>query len=387
MKTKKVLILLASALFLLASCNNNEEFINDTSPTQKEENFLSKTAIAFANSINQTNTTRSATTYSVKSINTLPVRQDLPATRTATELPDFYTVTLDNNQGTVLLSAKNRQAKPLAYFMKENNINVNEILKDTISDLAFLIQTTIEQNMEMPVQTRAVMPDDFIPDYEYLTLCMVKPKCKVWWHQNYPYNQFCPLVEGKPAATGCVAIAGAQAATVLRPNLPGVSSWDKIATYEDHIAIKEKAKLIAYIASKVNKNYGVHNSAGDNDTLAAFFEEYGIKDYDAEHAIDVLNTEHGVIVAKGYRSVHGWFKKHYVDGHTFLADGYIKLYGQDDYYLHLNYGWGNGWKNDDTYILTAKKHWDRKKADKIKLTVYANKLCYYSFAYETEKNW
>ena len=164
MKTKKVLILLASALFLLASCNNNEEFINDTSPTQKEENFLSKTAIAFANSINQTNTTRSATTSSVKSINTLPVRQDLPATRTATELPDFYTVTLDNNQGTVLLSAKNRQAKPLAYFMKENNINVNEILKDTISDLAFLIQTTIEQNMEMPVQTRAVMPDDFIPD-------------------------------------------------------------------------------------------------------------------------------------------------------------------------------------------------------------------------------
>lgn len=243
MKTNKVLILLTSVLISLASCNSNEELTTNKTAPIREENFLAKTAIAFAGSINEINATRSATTYSVKSINALPVHRDLPTTRSAAELPDFYAVSLDNNRGTVLLSAKNNQAKPLAYFMKENNIDVNEILKDTVSDLAFLIQATIEQNMEMPMQTRAIIPDNLNPDNEYIMAKMVGPKCKVWWHQKHPYNQFCPFREGKHALAGCVAIAGAQAATVLRPKLPLISSWDKIATPDTTIAIKEKSKI------------------------------------------------------------------------------------------------------------------------------------------------
>src|SRR3712207_8049132 len=99
MKRNKVFTLLVSALVLLASCNSNDDITTVSTQPSQEANFLGKTAIAFAKSINETNATRATTTYSVKSINALPVRQDLPVTRSAAELPDFYTVTLNNKIG------------------------------------------------------------------------------------------------------------------------------------------------------------------------------------------------------------------------------------------------------------------------------------------------
>ena len=49
-------------------------------------------------------------------------------------LLSFYTVALSENSGTVLVAAKDNKTMPLAYFMKENNLDANELLNDTLSD-------------------------------------------------------------------------------------------------------------------------------------------------------------------------------------------------------------------------------------------------------------
>src|SRR3712207_7978453 len=67
MKRNKVFTLLVSALVLLASCNSNDDITTVSTQPSQEANFLGKTAIAFAKSINETNATRATTTYSVRS--------------------------------------------------------------------------------------------------------------------------------------------------------------------------------------------------------------------------------------------------------------------------------------------------------------------------------
>lgn len=151
-------------------------------------------------------------------------------------------------------------------------------------------------------------------------------------------------------------------------------------------ATDEIARMIAYIGDKVDMDYGIKSSGAHTKKLTPIFNKYGIKDYDAEHAIDVLNTEHGVVVVSGYQVRHGWLTKRYHIGHAFLADGYIKYKNSDDpYYLHLNYGWGE--QEGNAYVLSAKKKWNEKEAEKTFGVIFKHQIFYYSYAYESEKNW
>lgn len=79
--------------------------------------------------------------------------------------------------------------------------------------------------------------------------------------------------------------------------------------------------------------------------------------------------------------------EHYVDGHAFIADGYVKYENmKDPYYLHLNMGWGPEY-NFNIYVLTSKKHWDKEQGEKYYGKIFPHKLRYGSFTYPNEKNW
>ncbi|WP_311442426.1 C10 family peptidase [Hoylesella enoeca] len=227
-------------------------------------------------------------------------------TRTSVEKPKFYTVSMNDNKGTVLLAARNRKAFPLAYFMDENNIDSQVLINDPSSDVTFLVNLAMSQSGSIPPEFDFF---EFYQDPEYeeaFKRVFVRPKCKVWWHQEAPYNKYCFTSKGEQALAGCVAIAGAQALTVLRPELPMITSWDEVikenpsATAQDEIA-----KLIKYIGDETGMNYGVDASGTRTENLVPLFERYGIKDYDSEHAQDVLMTRHGVVVVSGYEVRHG----------------------------------------------------------------------------------
>ena len=189
---------------------------------------------------------------------------------------------------------------------------------------------------------------------------------------------------------GCVAIAGAQALTVLRPSVPEITSWDEVVkAYPTTKAQDEIAKLVSRIGKDAGMKYGTESSGTSTSKLSPIFAQYKIKDYDAGCAVNVLKTKHGVIVVSGYRARHGWGPtKHYVDGHAFLADGYIRFSGDKYYYFHVNYGWGKGYKDQKVaYLLTSNKNWDKEHANDIYGMCFPKEIKYYTYAYESEKNW
>ena len=64
--------------------------------------------------------------------------------------------------------------------------------------------------------------------------------------------------------------------------------------------------------------------------------------------------------------------------------------GKDPYFLHLNYGWGEGYNGKykrEVYLLSAKKKWKTEEAKNIYGRIYTHDTYYFSYARENEKNW
>ena len=380
MKSKKFLLgLIAITLMAVNVSCSSDDNLEETTTEKKLVNYdndiIAQSAISFVKSLKGTTTKSAASEVSVKGIQKMQL--DIPTnTRAANtnDYPDFYSVGLNDSMGTVILADKNNTIAPLAYFQGENNIDINEVLEDSVSTLSFILQTLVEQNLDMeeesPTATTRAVTNTIVERLE--------PKCKVWWGQGYPFNYYCPMKGGKRTVAGCVAIAGAQALTVLRPNEPIISSWDAVITEKPEWSnisltptMKEIATLIHEIGIDVNMNYGTAEEGGSgaykSDLIKYFKKKYGVEDYDCKRAIDVLKTQHGVIIIGGYaeKKTSGaffWKKTQYSGGHAFIADGYVK-YGNvgtkqnsDPYYLHINYGWGKSYAND-AYILSGNKNY------------------------------
>lgn len=385
-----------------SSCSSDEEeslkVLNNSE--EQFDDAISQEAISFVSSLNG-NDTRSASCVTVSKIQQMNLDfEDL--TRSAADIPSFYSVSMDDHNGTVIIAAKNNTIKPLAYFQGENDVDINKVLDDTVSAFAFIVQMLVEQNLEME--------DDSSATTRSVTNTIVErlePKCKVWWGQKDPYNKYCFTTDGRSAYTGCVATAGAQALTVLRPNEPLISSWDaviaEIPEYNPNSTVTDEiAKLIHEIGVNVHMKYGAveekkGSSASKSELIEYFHNKYGVEDYDYKRAIDVLKTEHGVIIVGGYatKKTSGWWlweKNHYDNGHAYIADGYVK-YGNegttqnsDPYYLHLNYGWGSSFANN-AYVLSGNKKFIDNAGDYFNGKLYKYKISYATLTYPSEKNW
>lgn len=385
--------LVLGAISLFASCGD-EDVLSNSSESNHDgllnNEAIVQEAISFASSLDE-NTTRSSSAISAKGVQkvNLDFVGDTRADN-ATDIPDFYSVGLNDGKGTVILVEKDNAIRPIAYFQNENDVNINDALVDSTSTFSFIVKALLGENIDFKAS-------DVAPTTRAVTNTIVErlePKCKVYWDQEAPYNKYCFTKDGKQALAGCVAIAGAQALTVLRPYEPLISSWDAVTARSTLNSgtreAEEVAKLIANIGANIGMNYGVEESGAKKSNLISYFKKkYGVEDYDCERAIEVLKTKHGVIVIRGSASTytHGWWfweKTHYEDGHAFIADGYVK-YGNngkvndDPYYLHINYGWGGS----NGYILSAQKNYREDTYYK----KYPYKLTYATLTYPYEKNW
>lgn len=379
MKNISYILIVFSMMFF--SCSDNlEQEHEKVLPTNNAQQALLDAAIKFVNDVNGNRQTRSDGIV-VKSVNKMTTRNRI--TRTDNEIRNIYSVVFDNNLGSAVVLGLNDTYIPIAYFQNEYELNINSCIADSLSEIGVLINHIVD----------VALYDDFDTKFTRSTgdneiVERLAPKCKVSWHQYSPYNRYCFTKKGEQAVAGCVAIAGAQAMTVLRPQMEQITSWDEVVKpYPSSEAIDEIATLVHFIGEEVNMDYGVNESGAKRTDLVKLIKSYGIVDYDAARAIDVLKTEHGVIVIGGYRAVHGWGPwEHYVDGHAFIADGYIKYAtGSDPYYMHLNYGWGAD-DNKNVYMLSSKKHWAEDAKDTYR-KIFPHDLKYASLTYPSEKNW
>ncbi|MDD6854098.1 MAG: C10 family peptidase [Prevotella sp.] len=383
MSKLKLLILILFSSFLIVSCEDDSTLSVVTKTETKD--IVSQVACEFANSINSSeSTTRALSSISVVSLSKLALNRNSAWTRASISSEDtIYSASLSDNKGSVILIKRASNVLPLAYFRDEKELDLKEILSDTISDKAFVIQSVIED-----VSANNSLAN-INASQDYSVVERLLPKCKVSWSQDSPYNRYCFTSDGKQAKAGCVAIAGAQALSVLQPKMSIISSWENaIATNPSSQAINEVARLVSYIGKQTGMKYGVSSSGTKADKLVGLFAKYGITNYGGAQNINVLKTKHGIIVISGYRAKHGWGPwKHYVDGHAFIADGYVKYNrAKDPYYMHLNYGWGNFY-NKDVYVLSSKGRWDEEKGRETYGTIFPHKIKFFAFTFPSEKNW
>lgn len=396
---KKQILLVLSTLFFIFSCSTENELKPNLQKPQENVSVLSQAALSFAKSLNEGHPTRSAHSgqLAVKSILKLDTKSGI-MTRSVDQndslLSGIFAVNLTDSQGVVLVSAQGSGVRPIAYLPDEREFD-NIVSIDSVSEIAGVVHTAIDENGKVPPPSNDV---DYNMRRRYEIEEKLEPKCQVVWHQYDPYNMFCFTKKKEQAVAGCVAIAGAQALTVLRPQMDMITSWDEVVKkYPSYNTTVQIAKLISFIGQSVNMDYGANKSGAKTEDLVPLFAKYGIRDYNAPHAIDVLKTKHGVIVVSAKRKkVDCLVIKFYHGGHAFLADGYVKYkYRDNPYYLHLNYGWGDSKKKGeysyrkDAYILCTNKTWDdalvRKGEDWQEK--YPYHIRFYSFTYEAEKNW
>jgi hypothetical protein len=387
----KYFAVLFTAIMCFSSCGNEEE-ATDSFATSSNEERIAQVALAFAKSINDDPSTRgvSGKEMSVKGVYKLAIRNNATRSASIGDGNFFFTVPMNANLGTVVVATNGNAVCPVAYFKDENAIDPNTVMEDTVSDAAYIVQTVV--NMDDSFQDMSQMPDKEEPSTPSIRIVeRMQPKCKVFWDQDDPYNEYCPMIDTVHAAAGCVAVAGAEALTVLRPKMDLATSWDELVKepyYRSAEATDEMKQLIYKISVAVHTSYGIKKSGANVAYLSELFSKYGIVDYGIKHMIDVLKTEHGIVVVSGFRAKHGWGPtKHYVDGHVFLADGYVKYNTErNPYYFHLNYGWGIGYAKD-VYVLSNEMIWDEAEARKAYGTIYPHKMNAYSYTYESEKNW
>jgi hypothetical protein len=194
----------------------------------------------------------------------------------------------------------------------------------------------------------------------------IAPMLTTKWDQFFPFNNFCPIVDGQLSITGCMATALAQvmhyhrwpqAATDILPAYPmstgqiveGLPSttfdWDNMlddyhndATDAQNEAV---ATLMRYCGQTIQMEYGSDVSNGlfyDLDLLVnafgydpgvyfARFENYTVSGWDAL----IYNELH-----EGRPLVYIGFSTG--GGHAFVIDGYEVMDGEG--YYSVNWGWG-----------------------------------------------
>ena len=207
------------------------------------------------------------------------------------------------------------------------------------------------------------------------------------YDQGTPFNNLCPMINGRRAVTGCVATAMAQ---VMRyysfPNV-GVGEvtytgnngaktinladyrfdWDLILNDYTKSYTSEQAEAVAKLmlacGASLNMNYSADGSSSQIDkAMKALKDHFGYSkdiayydstnDYDPEGLIEydwapTIREQH----KNGYPVFYAGHAAAGVTGHAFIIDGYKVIDGI--YYYHVNWGWSGAF-NGYYLILNLK---------------------------------
>ncbi|MCH5239181.1 MAG: C10 family peptidase [Muribaculaceae bacterium] len=194
----------------------------------------------------------------------------------------------------------------------------------------------------------------------------VDPLIKTHWHQNSPFNNFCPELDGSTTPTGCVATTLAQIMYYHRYPNSGVGEY----SYEWNGQILSRdfsqseynwdKMLLEYTRGKYTKEEGDEVARLMYDIGVAFEMNYGLNgsgtNINTQNLHDFFGYDLGVVVVyQEWCSQQDWkniLKNEIADGfpvpygnngHMFICDGY-----DSKDYFHFNFGWGG---NSDGYYL------------------------------------
>lgn len=220
------------------------------------------------------------------------------------------------------------------------------------------------------------MPDAGLADY-YSRWTEVSPLMSTQWNQTYPYNKFCPAIDGRTCVTGCVATAMAQVVRTIgyyegkgyrytnsvndfgervefdyeNATFDFDNMFDRYPSAASQESIDGVARLMLACGLGVGMNYGVSESGAQNVSVPrALIEHFG---FDSKYTRIYDNGDFSQAQWENmlYRQLQIGRPVYYsgagrTSAHAFVIDGYrtAGLY-------HVNWGWGG--VSDGYFRLTA----------------------------------
>ena len=323
------------------------------------------------------------------------IAKDFDNTRHAAARSIGNTTTIN---GVRLVESRSKDGAPLYHLFNRNGGGFVLVAgsDDVRSVLAYSDTDTINSTTDLPpamqemieaygtyiqtVRQRAAgSASDDIP----LPTTAVSPLTKTTWNQNAPYNNLCPLLDGKRCITGCVATAMAQIMKYYNYPTTGTGSY----SYEwNGQMLTAEPGMHTYNWSKMLPNYSTTSFTNENaQAVAQLMYDCGVV-CDAGYGANL--TYAGIyrqfVDYFGYDSSSAWMYKNQTsnaqweriindelqasrpvyycaqnnshEGHLFIVDGC-----DNNNYFHINWGWG-GYK-DAYFTLTLPEklgdYWDR----------------------------
>lgn len=290
----------------------------------------------------------------------------------------MYLVNFDNEQGFAFLGADDRIDGVLA-LIDAGSLSMDDYLsKSYLEDLGtdFDIFGSVEAYAKKGVQTPAygvpAMAAATKKYYgEWIPEIFNEPFLTTSWHQGTPFNDLCPVKNGKRSPAGCVAIALAQIITYNKmrsgkgPNsLEGYSfDWNSIinGAYTDTESFnREVAKLVRAIGKAVGMDYGAEESSS-NTTKAmwglylAGYISLEANNYADKYVQGMIRNKKKPVYARGSSlktattesGGHAWvidgyntYHRNVYDRDPFLNPGLANFIGTEKKTMvHCNFGW------------------------------------------------
>lgn len=334
----------------------------------------------------------------------------------------MYLINYDNEEGFALLSADKRTESLFAVSNK-GHLSLNDTIDNPglyiflcnavglynqqIDESESQLQRALNKlsNKTIPeVSTRSGSDDiqygDWVDDVD------IRPLLKTKWRQYYPFNYNAPIIDGKQAVAGCVAVATGQIMYYFRH--PSSINWGLIDLFKSNPRNYDAEDYIAAwfrsMGDALSMNWGVESSVAPNSAVPVYLSNMGysssgtMKEYNLSRIINALSAARPIYIS-GFSiknvtyNTKSWLlggKKaniSYESGHSWVIDGYmfrwreIKTNGvisrEYEYLVHCNWGWGDS-KTDGYYNSEV---FDTRNGPVVPTRTYGDRY-YYQFKLE-----
>lgn len=308
-----------------------------------------------------------------------------PSTR-SDEDPVFYVFNYEDNQGFAIMAATPRLPQVLAISDKGNL----DLLNLPENGVRLFAKGLIDYSDWIEERDTGAVSDGVVYTKKFhRTNVKTTPLCRVKWHQNYPYNQYTPIVNGTNALVGCGGVAVAQAMSVYgQPtNFQGYNFDWQAMTEEDSSddAVRQIARFMEVIGREGIGGFDYYNPNGTGailpnikdilvrcDYSCTLPEDSVIKDTGISHYyklykdIDVIGellagrpvivngqTDFGISAIGHFWLLHGYMQIEWLEEKRINSPTGVQVLSSEhtfnDYVL-CNWGWGGMY---DGYYLSG----------------------------------